>query len=146
MPHICVVDAVSVCLLIQEIKHVLDGQGERAAPVHSAEQGLEQVIHKLLQGALGEGWGESVSWGWGWGGSRLVHQMVPWTDPALEICLRRQAVQTAPRGWGGDSAGVSGRWEGWNRLQISGKNLLQPAATCHIYACVCARRVRAQGI
>lgn len=41
VPHICVVDAVSVCLLIQEIKHVLDGQGESAAPVHSAEQGLK---------------------------------------------------------------------------------------------------------
>ena len=41
VPHVCVVDAVSVCLLIQEIEHVLDGQGERAAPVHSAEQGLE---------------------------------------------------------------------------------------------------------
>lgn len=52
VPHICVVDAVSVRLLIQEIKHVLDGQGESAAPVHSAEQGLKQVIHKLLQGAL----------------------------------------------------------------------------------------------
>lgn len=57
VPHICVVDAVSVCLLIQEIKHVLDGQGKCAAPVHSAEQGLEQVIHELLQGALGWGWG-----------------------------------------------------------------------------------------
>lgn len=53
VPHICVVDAVSVCLLIQEIKHVLDGQGESAAPVHSAEQGLKQVVHELLQGALG---------------------------------------------------------------------------------------------
>lgn len=57
VPHICVVDAVSVRLLIQEVKHVLDGQGEGAAPVHSAEQGLEQVVHELLQGALGEGQG-----------------------------------------------------------------------------------------
>lgn len=76
VPHICVVDAVSVCLLIQEIEHVLDGQGERAAPVHSAEQGLKQVIHELLQGALGEGRWERVRWGRG-AGSRRTGRMVP---------------------------------------------------------------------
>lgn len=57
-------NAVPVCLLIQEIKHVLDGQGESAAPVHSAEQGLKQVVHELLQGALEEGWGR-VRWSGG---------------------------------------------------------------------------------
>lgn len=49
-----VADAVSVGLLIQEIKHVLDGQRQRRAPAHRAEQGLEQVVHKLLQRALQE--------------------------------------------------------------------------------------------
>lgn len=57
-------NAVPVCLLIQEIKHVLDGQGESAAPVHSAEQGLKQVVHELLQGALEEGLGR-VRWSGG---------------------------------------------------------------------------------
>lgn len=134
VPHICVVDAVSVCLLIQEVKHVLDGQGESAAPVHRAEQGLEQVIHELLQGALGEGWGgaREGEGGGRWGaGSRRADQIVPWTDPALEIRLRRQAVQTVRWGWGG-GRGVSGRWEGLKRLQIPRKNLSsnpQPHAT-----------------
>ncbi|TKC38840.1 hypothetical protein EI555_007718, partial [Monodon monoceros] len=40
----------------KEIEHVLDGQGESAAPVHGAEQGLKQVVHELLQRALVEGW------------------------------------------------------------------------------------------
>lgn len=57
MPYICVVDAVFICLLVQEVKHVLDGQGERAAAVHRAEQRLKEVIHKLLQRALmGAAW------------------------------------------------------------------------------------------
>lgn len=47
-----VVDVVLVRLLIQEIKHVLDGQGEGTAAVSSAEDGLKQVIHKFLQGTL----------------------------------------------------------------------------------------------
>lgn len=50
-------DAVLICLLVQEVKHVLDGQGERAAAVHRAEQRLKEVIHKLLQRALmGAAW------------------------------------------------------------------------------------------
>lgn len=56
VPHVGVVDVVLVCLLIQEIKHVLDGQGEGTATVGSAEDGLKEVIHEFLQGALvGEG-------------------------------------------------------------------------------------------
>lgn len=51
-----VVDVVLVCLLIQEIKHVLDGQGEGTATVSSAEDGLKEVVHEFLEGALvGEG-------------------------------------------------------------------------------------------
>lgn len=45
-------DAVLIRLLVQEVKHVLDGQRERAAAVHRAEQRLKEVIHKLLQRAL----------------------------------------------------------------------------------------------
>lgn len=52
VPHVRVVDAVLICLLIQEIEHVLDGQRERAAAVHGAEQRLKQVVHKLLQRTL----------------------------------------------------------------------------------------------
>lgn len=52
VPHIRVVDAVLIRLLVQEVKHVLDGQRERAAAVHRAEQRLKEVIHKLLQRAL----------------------------------------------------------------------------------------------
>lgn len=62
-------DAVLICLLVQEVKHVLDGQGERAAAVHRAEQRLKEVIHKLLQCALmGAAWqllffGYGIFWG-----------------------------------------------------------------------------------
>lgn len=52
MPDVGVVDAVLVRLLVQEVKHVLDGQGQGTAPVHRAEQRLKQVIHELLQRAL----------------------------------------------------------------------------------------------
>lgn len=52
VPHICVMDAVLICLLIQEIKHILDGQRQRAAAVHGAEQRLKQVVHKFLQRTL----------------------------------------------------------------------------------------------
>lgn len=45
-------DAVLICLLIQEIEHILDGQWERAAAVHGAEQRLKQVVHKFLQRTL----------------------------------------------------------------------------------------------
>ena len=47
-----VVDAVLVRLLIQEVKHVLDRQGQGGAAVRRAEDGLEEVVHKLLQCAL----------------------------------------------------------------------------------------------
>lgn len=50
--NIHVIDAVSVGLLIQEVKHVFDGEGQGRAPAHGAEQSLKQVIHKLLQRAL----------------------------------------------------------------------------------------------
>lgn len=50
-----VMDAMLVRLLIKEVEHVLDGQGQSRATVGCAEDGLEQVIHKLLQCALGKG-------------------------------------------------------------------------------------------
>lgn len=43
-----VVDVVFVCLFIQEVKHVFDGQWQGAASVGRAEDGLKQVIHELL--------------------------------------------------------------------------------------------------
>lgn len=52
MPHVRVVDVVLVSLFIQEIKHVFDGQGQGAATVRSAENGLKEVIDKLLQCTL----------------------------------------------------------------------------------------------
>lgn len=68
-----------------------------------------------MKGRVGEGGGA---------GSRRADQMVPWTDPALEICLRHQAAQTVWWGVGREgAAGVSGRGEGLERLQIPGKNL-----------------------
>jgi hypothetical protein len=45
-------DAMLVSLLVQEVKHVLDGEWKSTAPAHSAEQRLEQIIHKLLQCTL----------------------------------------------------------------------------------------------
>lgn len=47
-----VVDAVFVGLLIQEVKHVFDGQRQGAASMGRAEDGLKQVVHKLLQRTL----------------------------------------------------------------------------------------------
>lgn len=41
-----------ISLFIQEIKHVFDGEGQCAPTMCCAEDGLEQVIHKFLQGAL----------------------------------------------------------------------------------------------
>lgn len=43
-----VVDVVFVCLLVQEVKHVLDGQWQGAASMGCTEDGLKQVVHKLL--------------------------------------------------------------------------------------------------
>lgn len=50
---ILVVDAVFVRLLVQEVKHVFDGEGQGATPVDGTEQRLKQVVHKLLQRTLG---------------------------------------------------------------------------------------------
>ena len=50
-----VVDAVLVRLLVQKVEHVLDGQGQGRAAVCRAEDGLEQVVHELLQRALRRG-------------------------------------------------------------------------------------------
>lgn len=52
MSDVGVVDVVFVGLLIQEVKHVLDGQRQGAASMGGAEDGLKQVIHKLLQSSL----------------------------------------------------------------------------------------------
>lgn len=41
-----------VCLLVQEVKHVLDGEGQGAPSVCCAEDGLKQVIHELLERTL----------------------------------------------------------------------------------------------
>lgn len=43
-----VVNAVLVGLLIQEVKHVLDSKRKGTSSVCCAEDGLKQVIHKLL--------------------------------------------------------------------------------------------------
>ena len=43
-----VMDVVFVCLLIQEVKHVFDGQWQGTASMGCAEDGLKKVIHKLL--------------------------------------------------------------------------------------------------
>lgn len=48
-----VVNAMLISLLIQEVKHVLDGQGQGRAAVRGAEDGLKEVVHELLQRALG---------------------------------------------------------------------------------------------
>ena len=52
VPDVVVGDGMLVSLLVQEVKHVLDGERQSAAPVGRAEDGLEQVVHKLLQRAL----------------------------------------------------------------------------------------------
>lgn len=52
VPDIIVIDLMLISLFIQEIKHVFDGEGQRAPTMCCAEDGLKQVIHKLLQGAL----------------------------------------------------------------------------------------------
>lgn len=41
-----------VRLLIQEVKHVFDGEWQSAASVCCAEDGLKQVIHELLECTL----------------------------------------------------------------------------------------------
>lgn len=46
--YLRVSNAMLQSLVIQEIKHILDGQGEGRATVGSAEDGLKQVVNKLL--------------------------------------------------------------------------------------------------
>lgn len=50
--NVHVMDAMSVGLLIQEVEHVFNCEGQGSAPAHSAEQSLKEVVHKLLQCAL----------------------------------------------------------------------------------------------
>ena len=51
-------DSFGVChtvmegLVVQEVKHVLDRQRQRIATVGCAEDGLKEIINKLLQGTL----------------------------------------------------------------------------------------------
>lgn len=45
-------DPVSVRLLIQEVKHVFDGEGQSASTMDCAEQRLKEVVDKLLQCSL----------------------------------------------------------------------------------------------
>lgn len=52
MAHVSVMDPVSVRLLVQEVKHVFDGQRQRASSMDRAEQRLEEVVDKLLQRSL----------------------------------------------------------------------------------------------
>lgn len=47
--YLRVSNAMLKSLVIQEIKHVLDGQGKGRATVGGAEDGLKQVVNKLLQ-------------------------------------------------------------------------------------------------
>ena len=52
VPDIVIIDLMLISLFIQEIKHVFDGKGQRAPTMCCAEDGLKQVIHEFLQGAL----------------------------------------------------------------------------------------------
>ena len=52
VPYIRVWYGVFVCLLVQEVKHVLDGERQGTSSVCCAEDSLKQVIHKLLEGTL----------------------------------------------------------------------------------------------
>lgn len=46
--HVRVMDAMFVCLLIQEVKHVFDGEGQSAPSMDSTEQRLKEIINKFL--------------------------------------------------------------------------------------------------
>lgn len=50
--HVGITDLPLVGLLIQEVKHVLNGQWQGRAAVCRAEHGFKEVIHELLQCAL----------------------------------------------------------------------------------------------
>lgn len=43
-----VMDVVFVGLLVQEVKHVFDGQWQGTASMGRAEDSFKQVVHKLL--------------------------------------------------------------------------------------------------
>lgn len=59
--NVRVVDAVSISLLVQKVKHVFDGERQGGSSAHSAEQSLKQIVHKLLQRSLQqwEAWGQT---------------------------------------------------------------------------------------
>lgn len=46
--HVSVMNAVFVRLLIQEVEHVFDGEGQSAPSMNRAEQRLKEIVHKLL--------------------------------------------------------------------------------------------------
>lgn len=52
VPDIVIIDLMLISLLIQEVKHVFDGEGQGAPTMCCAEDGLKQVVHEFLQGAL----------------------------------------------------------------------------------------------
>ena len=52
MHDLRVLDVVQQGLVVEEVEHVLDGQGQSRPAVGRAEDPLKQVVHKLLQGAL----------------------------------------------------------------------------------------------
>lgn len=52
VPDIIVIDLMLIGLFVQEIKHVFDGEGQRTPTMCCTEDGLKQVIHEFLQGAL----------------------------------------------------------------------------------------------
>ena len=138
VPHVRVMDAVSVRLLVQEVKHVLDGQGERTAPVHRAEQGLEQVVHELLQGALGEGRWEGVRRGER-ASSRRMGQKVPCLDQAcLGSLSATPGCAGSTAGVGGEGPiGVSGRWEGLMGRRFPGRSSSEREPHAHLRLCPC---------
>lgn len=53
--YVRVMNAMFISLFIQEVEHVFDSQWQGRATVGCAEDGLKEVIHKLLQRALGRG-------------------------------------------------------------------------------------------
>lgn len=73
-------------LLVQQVKEVLNGKGHGAA---GAEDHLEQVVHKLLQGAL---WGGDGPGCW----SARGPQPQPSRLASLGLCEPPHHAQTPP--------------------------------------------------